>query len=144
MRAVSVQIWGSSALEGRHRAALEPLAQRSDALGGAHPTLARNKFRTNAVAGETASGERSVHRGLNTSGVCRAVTLRAGSVQIYGGGSRERRHGAALESLAQRSDALGGVGALQISPGAMLQVDAAKLIASETVPRCAGTHVKGD
>ena len=42
--------------------------------------------------------------GLNTSG---AVTLRAWSVQ--GGGSRERRHGAALESLAQRSDALGGV-----------------------------------
>ena len=38
--------------------------------------------------------------------VCRAVTLRAGSVQ--GGGSREGRHGAALEPLAQRSDAFEG------------------------------------
>ena len=38
------------------------------------------------------------------------MTLRAGGVQ--GGGSREGRHGAALESLAQRGDADGGVGAI--------------------------------
>ena len=40
------------------------------------------------------------------------MTLRAGSVQIDGGGSRERRHGAALEPFAQRDDALGGVDAI--------------------------------
>ena len=56
-----------------------------------------------------AHGRSSVQRGLNTSGVCRAVTLRAGSVQIWGSGARERGHGAALESLAQRGDALGVV-----------------------------------
>ena len=83
LRTGSMQICGGGSRERRYGAALEPLAQRSDALGGAHPTLARNKFRTNLVAGETASGERSVHRGL-TLVVCRAVTLRVGSVQTYG------------------------------------------------------------
>ena len=67
---------------------------------------------------------RSVHGGLNTFGVCRAGTLRAGSVQ--GGGSREGRHGAALESLAQRGDADGGVGAMTDS------VDATERILAET------------
>ena len=71
----------------------------------------------------------SVQRGLNTSGVCRAVTLRAGSVQIHGGGSREGRYGAALEPLAQRSDALGGVGALLL---AKLSPDTAEAVAGET------------
>ena len=42
------------------------------------------------------------------------MTLCAGSVQIYGDGSRERRHGAALEPLAQRGDALGGAYELAI------------------------------
>ena len=64
--------------------------------------------------------------GLNTSVVCRAVTLRAGSVQIYGGGSREGRHGAALEPLAQRSDALGGVGASAVF------ADATECVVAET------------
>ena len=58
--------------------------------------------------------------------VCRAVTLRAGSV--LGGGSRERRHGAALEPLAQRSDALGGVGAY-VTP--LVLEDTAEAIAGE-------------
>ena len=35
-------------------------------------------------------------------------------VQIYGGGSRERRHSAALEPLAQRGDAHSGVGAFTV------------------------------
>ena len=43
----------------------------------------------------------------------------------YGRGSRERRHGAALESLAQRIDALGGVGAIAIL------VEATELIARQ-------------
>ena len=43
--------------------------------------------------------------------VPRALTLRAASVQIWGSGSLERRHGAALEPLAQRIDARRGVGA---------------------------------
>ena len=49
--------------------------------------------------------------------------MRAGSVQ--GGGSLERRHGAALEPLAQRGDALGGVGAAILG-------DATDRIVSET------------
>ena len=67
---------------------------------------------------------------MNTSGVCRAVTLRAGGVQ--GGGSREGRHGAALESLAQRGDALGGVGAF--GPDAAL-VDATDYVVAETASK---------
>ena len=53
-----------------------------------------------------------------------------------GGGSRERRHGAALEPLAQRSDALGGVGALPD------RVDAADHVVGETASegrqKCSG------
>ena len=36
-------------------------------------------------------------------------------MQIDGGGSRERRHGAALEPLAQRIDALGREGARDVT-----------------------------
>ena len=45
-------------------------------------------------------------------------------MQIDGGGSRERRHGAALEPLEQSSDALGGVGATKVG-------DATELVARE-------------
>ena len=43
----------------------------------------------------------------------------------YGRGSREGRHGAALKPLAQRSDALGGVGAFAVF------VDAAERVVGE-------------
>ena len=49
--------------------------------------------------------------------------MRAGSV--LGGGSREGRHGAALEPLAQHIDALGGVDAVAVL------LDATELVAGE-------------
>ena len=83
-------------------------------------------------------GKCSVQRGLNTSVVCRAATLRAGSAQIYGCDSRERRHGAALEPLAQRSDALGGVGAVAV------YVEATESVIGETVSKGEGKVSSGD
>ena len=63
--------------------------------------------------------------------------MRAGSVQIDGGGSRERRHGAALESLAQRGDALDGVGA------SAFFVDAADHVVGETASEGEGKVSSG-
>ena len=48
---------------------------------------------------------------------------------MYERGSREGRHGAALESLAQRSDATGGVGALLLAPHSP---DTAEAVVGET------------
>ena len=58
-------------------------------------------------------------------------------MQIYGGGSRERRHGAALEPLAQRSDALGGVGS------AAVYVEATESVTGETVSKGEGKVSSG-
>ena len=40
--------------------------------------------------------------------------------RIWGGGALERRHGASLEPLAERGDALGGVGAFSMYDAAEL------------------------
>ena len=95
--AASVQIWGSSALERRHGAALEPLAQRSDALGGAHKSSS-GYVPTNHIVSEPASQGESVHGGLTRT--------------ISGGGalercqSRRRRQQLAQDDRSKLSDAL--------------------------------------
>ena len=65
MRAVSVQTWGSGALERRHSTALEPLAQRSDALGGAHEAAFVVIVPTNHIVSEPASQGKNCSSGAD-------------------------------------------------------------------------------
>ena len=57
------------------------------------------------------------------------MTLRAVRVWIWGSGALERGHGAPFESLAQRGDALGGVGALLLAEP--ISPDTAKAVGGE-------------
>ena len=109
------------ALQRRHSASLEPLAQRNDAVSVGNELSIVVVVPTNTVVTEPGGSKRSTQ--------CQwALTQKQ---TFLGGGALKRGHGAPFERLAQLGDALGGVGTLDFTISIL--VVAAERVAGQAV-----------